>query len=272
MPVGVVRNILDSLDREVLNQLDLTKSIEHPGESGRAREQIVAAYLRRVVPADFGISTGFVFDAKGGISRQMDVIIYRTGYHPVLEIGGIRHFMVESVVAVLENKASITSTQALRNAFENIRSVKILDRTNGGKNYLLGGLLTRQPVNADEFQHQVFGAIVTEQSLSQDSLKQEWMSFLQAYPNRREWPNFYADLRHFSGMYLKEVEPPRATAVPEEAVCLALTDPAVENRVAPLLELTFELVNFIRVAVLIDFSPTDYLLSEGGRFHWWKLP
>src|SRR5215472_8229321 len=139
MPAPLVSEILQSLNREVINQLDLAGAIEHPGENGRAREQIITSYLHRMVPREFGIDTGFVFDACGNISRQIDVVIYRIGYHPVFEIGGIKHFMVESVVAVLENKASIGSRDKLQSAPDNTKSVKTLDRTNGGTNYLVGG-------------------------------------------------------------------------------------------------------------------------------------
>lgn len=41
----------------------------------------------------------------------------------------MRYFLVESVVAVLENKANMGSAAALTTALENIKSVKVLDRS-----------------------------------------------------------------------------------------------------------------------------------------------
>jgi hypothetical protein len=114
--------------------------------------------------------------------------------------------------------------------------------------------------------------VVTEESLTQDAVKTAWIDFLQSYPSRREWPNLYVDVRHFSGAYLKRVEPPTATTVAGEADCLYLTDPTATDRVPPILELTFELLNFIRVAATIDFSPTAYLFSKSGPYRWWRLP
>jgi hypothetical protein len=78
-----------------------------------------------------------VVDGVGGKSRQVDIVVYRTGYAPVFQIGGVNHFLVESVAAVLEVKAGITSTAQLGSALENIRSVKALDRTNRHRNYRL---------------------------------------------------------------------------------------------------------------------------------------
>jgi hypothetical protein len=269
MASDLITNILTALNKEVITELDLAKAINHPGESGRAREQIIAAFLGRLLPSSFSISTGFVIDATGGISRQIDIVIYRNDYHPIFEIGGIKHFLIESVVAVIENKASITSTSLLSQALKNIRSVKSLDRTNRGKNYILNGL--NSPVNPAEFQHQVFGAIVTEESLSRNTLRQELLNFLRATPNRNHWLNFYVDVRHLSAVYLKSADPAIVTVVPSEAQYLALTDSDSEGFVPPLIEIAFEITNFLRVAPVIDYKPTDYLLAGAGKIDWWKI-
>jgi hypothetical protein len=272
MPAPLVVDILQSLNREVINQLDLAAAIEHPGESGRAREQIIARYLGRLTPKEFAVDTGFVFDAQGNISRQIDLVIYRIGYHPVFEIGGIKHFMVESVVAVLENKASIGSRDTLYTALNNIKSVKALDRTNRRTNYLIVGGQQGPGVDPDEFKHQVFGAIVTERSLKRDSLKAALLDFLGAEPDRRHWPNMYADVRGPCARFLKgSPNPNEVTAIPAEAEYLCLTDPDADSYLPPLLDLTFELINFLRVAPIVDYKPTAYLGCNTGRNNWWKL-
>ncbi len=42
MPAPLASEILRSLNREVINQLDLAAAVQHPDESGRAREQIIS--------------------------------------------------------------------------------------------------------------------------------------------------------------------------------------------------------------------------------------
>jgi hypothetical protein len=260
MPASLTNDILVSMNREVLNQLDLASSISHPGENGRAREKILAAYLRRVVPQGFGVDTGFVFDAVGGMSRQIDVVVYRTGYHPVFEIGGIKHFIVESVVAVFENKASIASVDSLTKAVANIESVKRLDRSNRNKNYIVG---SSSGINPNDFRTQIFGAAVTESSLSRDYFRKEWTTLLKAMP-RKLWPNFYADVRGFAAYYLKEGTPMFSTAIPGEGQWLGITEPTAPECVPSLLELTFHLLTYLRVAPIIDYKAADYLdLGEG---------
>ena len=57
-------------------KLDLAhRLIAHPGELGTDREEVVRSFLRAYLPKRFEISTGFVFDASGLVSKQIDVII-----------------------------------------------------------------------------------------------------------------------------------------------------------------------------------------------------
>jgi hypothetical protein len=135
--VPVPLTILRALADETRRRLELAGQIEHPGESGRAREQILTAFIEQLVPSLFGVSTGFVVDALGGKSRQLDVVVYQTDYAPAFEIGRVKHFLAESVVAVLEVKAAIDSERDLTQALDNIASVRGLDRSNRGRNRLI---------------------------------------------------------------------------------------------------------------------------------------
>ena len=87
LDVPVPLTILQALADETRRRLELAGQIEHPGESGRAREQILTAFIEQLVPSCFGVSTGFVVDALGGKSRQLDVVVYQTDYAPAFEIG-----------------------------------------------------------------------------------------------------------------------------------------------------------------------------------------
>ena len=55
---------------------DLTEPlVRHPGELGSGREEIIREFLRACLPKRFEISTGFAFDSKGNVSKQLDIII-----------------------------------------------------------------------------------------------------------------------------------------------------------------------------------------------------
>lgn len=284
----MLREILESLNRETLNQLDLVKrGLSHPGESGRARENIIRDFLSKVCPQDLGLSTGFVVDACGAKSKQIDIVVYRREYYPTLEVGGIKHFMVESVLAVIENKASIASEQTLLQALENIRSVKRLDRTNRNKNYsVVGNERVARPFNACDFRDQIFGVIVTEESLGLETFNTVMKQFFQQN-ERQYWPNLYVDTRNFIATYGLKRERPlsdsaRSASVERDepgAATIVTTDPNVAHSfgrisggtTSPLSDLGFELVNFLRIASKVDFSPSDYLSLPYTSFSDWDV-
>lgn len=256
----LTKQIIAALNKAALDELNLAREIKHAGESGRAREQILRNFLKKILPGRYQVDTGFVIDAVGGTSKQIDIVIYRDDYHSVFEIGNVKHFMIESVVAVIENKASIASTAMLQQAFENIKSVKSLDRTNRGKNYLLPN---RKKVDKEDFYHQVFGAILTEKSLSVPSLRAEFQSFFERTRDKSLWPNMYCDVRGSSFRYISADE--HVIVDPRKAASFAISDPAAETYNPPLIELAFELVSLLRVLQVVDFSVGDYFHGISGR-------
>ena len=210
MTSELTKRILESLNEEVLGNLRLASAITHPGESGRAREDAIRVFLRKLLPDTYGISTGFVIDGQGAISRQVDVVIHRTGYHPVFEIGGVKHFMVESVVAVLENKATVGKRE-LRMALENIESVKALDRSSAGQNYEVDGTRRGAAVDRDSPHHQVLGAVVAGKSTRRPEVVMDQIATFCDSTDRRFWPNLYVDSSRFAVIHRKPEQTPEGT-------------------------------------------------------------
>ncbi len=256
---NVVPAIMESLSLQTLQKLDLTAAIAHPGENGHARENILRDFVTTILPSSYEASTGFVFDSSGEISRQVDLVIYRRDYAPVFSIGGVHHFMVEAVAAVMEIKAAVDSQRVLDQAVQNIRSVKALDRTGRGKNYVLHGNVQGPHVNPDQFDHQVFGAIVTEASLTPDILHSALTSFFNSNP-RRVWPNLYVDVRRFSAAYSSHLDGAEfLQADATKATHFALS----QGPLPPLLDLARYLLDFLRVAEILDYQLSDYLPNDG---------
>lgn len=297
---SVIKDIMHSLNESVLSELSLSKSIAHSGESGRAREKIIINFLKKILPSKYKVDTGFVIDAVGGISKQIDVVIYRDNYHSVLEIGEVKYFMVESVVAVIEVKATIKDKATLHQALQNIKSVKALDRSNKGKNdvvypnpkpmqnlvKILGNGLDSilksikgetkgfpsletkmvdhiNPLDRSEFRNQVFGAIVTEKSMSSIVLGDEFEQFIEDEENINYWPNMYVDVRGSSLRYTTWDH--KVTVIAKDAHAFLISDPDAENYTPPLLELAYELISYLRVAPLVDFQPHEYFYGSCGK-------
>lgn len=110
--------------------------IPHPHEFGTNREEVVREFLSLNLPKRLGVSTGFVFDSSGAVSKQMDVVIYDCNNCPRFEtVGGKYFFPCEAVVAVGQVKSRLDSKRQFLSALENLHSVKELDRSAGGVNF-----------------------------------------------------------------------------------------------------------------------------------------
>jgi hypothetical protein len=138
-----------------------------------------------------------------------------------------------------------------------------------GKNYALPLAGGRPQVDRDDFQHQIFGAIVTETSLSTEVFVREMLRFMRNEP-RRVWPNLYVDARSFvMGYHKPDDDPPSFVAIPGDHIAVVGAD----SGRAPLVDLAFELCNYLRVAPLVDYSAVDYLAprAHDTGLRWWRV-
>lgn len=164
------------------------KLISHPGELGRGREEIVREFLRQQLPKRFQVSTGFVFDVHGKVSKQADIIIYDPQECPVyVAAGGISLFPCEGVVCAGQVKSSINSISEFQDALANLQSIKSLDRSAGGNNC---AIQTGEPIAQDRNHlDQIFTFVfVIDHCLEEKSLR---LALLEHLGNnqRHLWPN-----------------------------------------------------------------------------------
>jgi hypothetical protein len=266
------RPVVNALVQQVASDLRLTATLRHPGESGRAREQIITTFLARLVPEAFGVSSGFVIDAHGAVSRQVDIVVYRRGYHPVFKIGEIPLFLIEAVAAAIEVKAQIRTASILQGALANLESVRRLDRTNGGQNYVLNGARQDGPL-VDSYGQRVFTAVITERSLAQANLVARLLRYVRENP-RQLWPNGYVDIHKFLIAYANRAQEGGHIETDcdfDQANYLTVTDSTDTRFVSPLFELSVSLLDFLRLAPVIDYKPSSYLAVRGGRVTWSRI-
>jgi hypothetical protein len=158
------------------NEFDeLAREIDHPGESGTAREHALRELLRRYLPRRVAVDTGFVIDAAGGQSRQVDVVLYDRDSATVWDVSGVKYFPCETVIAVGEVKTRIRTTRTLVDALNAVRSVKALDRSNGGTNLPITGpgYSMTPPFTFDPTQprDQILGFVFTGDSMNRPRLR-----------------------------------------------------------------------------------------------------
>ena len=101
----------------------------HLWERGLRNEEILIEFLREHLPARFGVSRGEIMDSKGGVARQIDVVLYDAHFSPVfIRTDSSRVFASECVYGVIEVKANL-HTAELDRALAVLSSVKELDRS-----------------------------------------------------------------------------------------------------------------------------------------------
>jgi hypothetical protein len=238
----------------------LAAEIDHHGQAGEAREFALRSVLEEYLPQRAPVGTGFVIDALGGQSRQMDIVIYDRTSTPVFDVSGKKYYPCETVLAVGQVKTAITSTDRLTDALENIASVKTLDRSNDGRAMPITGpgLSTPQLVAFDpqnNHRDQILGFIFTGASLSQGTLVSELQKWQASQP-RRLWPNFYCDFNTFIVSYFSDA----LTTSAMEARGMYCTKP--EERDGLLLLLFALLVTFIDEAHTARPKYFDYAAIE----------
>lgn len=263
-PASHADHILAAQAAETRARLNAASLVSHPGERGRAREKALKRFLRGIAPRGFDVDTGFVIDSNGQQSRQQDLVFVRRDYHPVFRVSGISFFPVESVAAVVEVKSSLTS-RTLTDALESGASVKRLDRTSNGQNYVVtggAGGTANGPVDPSRHEHQVFTMVVAASSVGQGALVNAMWPFLDN--DRRVWPNVISVAGAFSIAY----QPPTpATGIRSdqmEGVGLRVSGPTDLRNAEPLVDAAEQLWSFLRVTPLIDVQPSRYI-----RGSWW---
>ncbi|MYB95192.1 hypothetical protein F4054_04455 [Candidatus Poribacteria bacterium] len=123
------RRALSSAQNKLNAAIDPIRNlVPHSGEIGTLIEQQFRYQLVEVLPEKIGVSHGFVMDSNGGISKQMDLILYdRLNTPRIFASDGAQIFPVEATYACGEIKTYLDSDK-LKDSFEKCSSYKNLCR------------------------------------------------------------------------------------------------------------------------------------------------
>ena len=104
--------------------------LAHPVSKGEHCESAWIDFFRSFLPNKYAIDKGFVFDSKGGISEQIDIIIYDALYAPLVfgTDAGEKFITAESVYTVFDSKPTIDKS-TLEYTDNKIKSVTSLYRS-----------------------------------------------------------------------------------------------------------------------------------------------
>lgn len=121
-------NHLEGLAKKIeIDVKNISTLIDHPGEKGKNNEVILENFVRRILPSKYEISTGFITDKNGNLSKQIDLFIFNHLEFPdILKHEVLSLFPVDWTHAVFEVKTKIWTKDDIENAVANVRSVKEL--------------------------------------------------------------------------------------------------------------------------------------------------
>ncbi len=125
----MIKDILASVSKKMqIDFKNITSRIQHNGEKGTARENLLGEYLRKYIPEKFCFSKGTIVDYKDTQSRQVDIIIHDKFMTPYLvDMDSTKVIPIESVYSVIEVKSTLTKEE-LRKSIKNIASVRKLQK------------------------------------------------------------------------------------------------------------------------------------------------
>jgi hypothetical protein len=207
---------------------ELAGEVTHRQSAGEAREHALIELLRKNLPSRVGVEQGgFVVDAHGNQSVEMDVVIYDKSLGTVFNaIESEKYFPCETVIAVGEVKTNVNSNATLTDALEKVRSAKSLDRSNEGKNNaFVGPGIAQDWIEFDphtNYRDQIFGFVFTSPSMQRDTLVSGIQEFNASNP-RQHWMNLFCA---FKKLVISYQTPNGLTPNPMDATNLYCTKDA----------------------------------------------
>lgn len=145
MPVNL-RDLFLHLQNDLASRLQSSRAIlEHGPAKGTATEEGWRQMLEDYLPQRYRVSKGFVIDAAGGLSDEIDLIIHDRQYSPfLLNLNHALYVPAESVYAVFEVKQDL-SARTVDDAIAKAASVRRLKRTSVKIEHAGGTFLPRPP-------------------------------------------------------------------------------------------------------------------------------
>ena len=123
---------MDLIEKQLIATSKIPANSGHSLHKGTPREAFIKQFLQSHLPGTVSIGTGEIIDNQSlprQQRNQFDIVIYKKNY-PKLDFGGgIDGFLIESVIATIEVKSTLTSTElesatkAAKNSKSLIKSV-----------------------------------------------------------------------------------------------------------------------------------------------------
>lgn len=123
-----VYNLMDMAKKLKIDFDGITSKIEHNGQKGDIREELLKDSLTQFLPQKYSIGNGIIVDSNQSQSKQQDFIIYDRFNSPLmLKKQTMQVVPIESVYCTIEIKSTLTKSE-LEKCVANIKSVRALEK------------------------------------------------------------------------------------------------------------------------------------------------
>jgi hypothetical protein len=120
-----VGEVFRQFEEEIATQSAAAGLIQHAGDRGGAREEILREFLATHLPQKYGVAKGAAITKQGQQSHAIDVIIYDAVNCPIIYAKGTHVLPVEGVYGIIEVKSTI-SKHELEDAVRKVAEFKRL--------------------------------------------------------------------------------------------------------------------------------------------------
>lgn len=111
------------LDRSLQINSELADQFRHNATAGSVREFLIAELFKKFLPEIVQFGKGKVIDSTGKMSKQIDLILFDSRFPSLRIESGEGLYPIEGVLATVEAKTTIGSTDDLNLALSNCESV-----------------------------------------------------------------------------------------------------------------------------------------------------
>jgi len=124
----MLKSHMNAVEEQLIATSKIPANSGHSLHKGTPREAFIKEFLQKHLPKNVSIGTGEIIDSQskpGKQRNQFDIVIYKNNY-PKLDFGGgINGFLVESVIATIEVKSTLTK-KGLENSIRAAKNSKAL--------------------------------------------------------------------------------------------------------------------------------------------------
>ena len=133
-----LKELFSGIQNTMMSKLKQNNTIIHPTAKGSATENDWLYWMETYLPKRYKVDKAFIIDSKGGMSEEIDIVIYDAHYSPLIfNEKGVKYITAESVYAVFEVKQNLNK-EHIEYSQKKIDSVRKLYRTSDRVKYSTG--------------------------------------------------------------------------------------------------------------------------------------